>query len=83
MSGEKKLVRLIKEMTPVLHEGTYVFCSVKNAHKIPREDTIGEFIEEEGTTIILKKEKADQLDLSYDYIASWITLKIHSSLDMD
>jgi hypothetical protein len=39
------------------------------------------FRESEGTTIIVRKETADQLNLKYDFIAAWITLTIHSSLD--
>jgi len=39
------------------------------------------FKEEEGTTIIMKKEVADQLNLDYSFIASWITLTVHSSLE--
>ena len=36
--------------------------------------------EDEGTTIIIEKSKADQLSLKYDFVASWITLIVHSSL---
>ena len=31
--------------------------------------------------LLTQEMKADALKLSYDYIASWITLTIHSSLD--
>lgn len=81
MAGETNLSRLIKSMQPILNDGDYVFATVKDLTKINRNDTICEFEEKEGTTIIIEKGKADELDLNYDFIASWITLKVHSSLD--
>ena len=81
MAGETNLEALIKGMTPKLNNGDYVFCTVKNLAKINRNDTICEFKEEEGTTIVIERNKADFLKLKYEYIASWITLTIHSSLD--
>ena len=81
MAGETNLSRLIKSMQPILNDGDYVFATVKDLTKINRNDTICEFEEKEGTTIIIEKGKADKLDFNYDFIASWITLKVHSSLD--
>ncbi|WP_431166188.1 ACT domain-containing protein [Tenacibaculum halocynthiae] len=81
MSGEKNLSKLIQGMTPELNEGDYVFSTIKDESFIKRKDTICEFKEKEGTTIVIEKKKADELKLKYDYIASWITLTIHSSLD--
>lgn len=81
MSGEQNLKKIIKAMTPKLNGGEYVFVSVKDVSKINRNITICEFKEKEGITVILEKNKADELNYSYDFIASWITLQIHSSLD--
>ncbi len=81
MAGETDLAQLIKRMTPSLNKGDYVFATVKDISKINRNATICEFKEEEGVTLVIEKRKADELQLDYEYIAAWITLKIHSSLD--
>ncbi|WP_343330032.1 ACT domain-containing protein [Polaribacter staleyi] len=81
MSGETNLTELIKGMTPKLNDGEYVFSTIKDIHLIDRNDSVCEFKEEEGTSIVIEKNKADKLNLKYHYVASWITLTIHSSLD--
>ena len=81
MTGEKNLAKLISGMSPKLNEGEYVFTTVKEIGKIPRELTLFEFKEKEGVTIIMEKSKAERLNLNYSYIASWITLMAHSSLE--
>ena len=45
------------------------------------EDIIGAFREEEAWTVILNKTLADQQHYEYSYVAAWITLTVHSSLE--
>jgi len=80
MSGITDLSELLKNMTPQLQEGEYVFCTVPDNQAIDIKDILGSFREEEGITLVLSRETADRLQLSYTYIAAWITLKVHSSL---
>jgi uncharacterized protein len=80
MSGTTNLNEILKTLSPQLQGEDYVFCKVNNLEDIPLKEVISIFKEVEAFTIILKKEKADELNLPYDYIAAWITLTVHSSL---
>jgi len=81
MAGETDISVLLKNMTPRLNDGEYVFCTITDPDKINLKDTIGVFKEDEGWTVILNKLAADNLKLHYSFIASWITLTVHSSLE--
>lgn len=81
MRAETDLDKLIKGMTPKLNDGAYVFVTLKDVSQIDRNDTICEFKEEEGITVVIEKNKADLLKLDYEFVLSWITLMIHSSLE--
>jgi len=81
MAGETNLDNLLRNMTPLLNEGDYVYCTVADIDTIDIKNVLGVFKEEEAVTVILKKEIADQRGLKYEYIAAWITLTIHSSLE--
>ena len=81
MTGEKDLDKLLKTLQPKHNIGDYVFCITNNLSIVNSNDTILIFKEQEGNTIIIKKELADSLKLKYSFVASWITLTIHSSLE--
>ena len=80
MTGEQDLNKLLKTMKPKHNIGDYVFCVVNDLSGINIEEPILIFKEQEGNTIIIKKELADNLKLDYSFVAAWITLTVHSSL---
>jgi hypothetical protein len=83
--GEKNLAQLIRTMKPVLNPGDYVFCTMPKGsaklESIGRSETICEFKEKEGTTLVLERSIADNKGVAYEYVAAWITLDVHSSLE--
>lgn len=81
MTGEKNLDILLKSAKPRHNAGDYVFCQVENPGTTIIREAIMLFKEQEGTTVIIKKELADSLELKYTFVASWITLTIHSALE--
>lgn len=66
-------------MDPELHPDPYVFTSVS---RVPADaDPAAMVREQEGTSLVVDLAQADRLGLSYDYVAAWITLRVHSALD--
>ncbi|MCT6881818.1 ACT domain-containing protein [Snodgrassella alvi] len=80
MSGESNLHVLLQSAAPQHNAGKYVFCTVKQPVVELLSAAVATVQESEGTTLILPQAVADEHQLSYDYVAGWITLKVHSSL---
>ncbi|UEQ79016.1 ACT domain-containing protein [Chryseobacterium arthrosphaerae] len=80
MEGEVSLKNILKNLNPALNEGKYVYCTVSDIDVIPMSKILFLFKETESVTIVLKKEDAEALNLVFSYVASWITLEVHSSL---
>ncbi|WP_347375044.1 ACT domain-containing protein [Aequorivita sp. Q41] len=81
MRGEKRLDVLLKTMKPKHNEGEFVFCKTENLAHFNLSQIIMTFKEEESITLITKKEVADTHGLDYSFVASWITITVHSSLE--
>ena len=81
MIGETDLAKILKTLQPKLNANDYVFCVVNDLNKFNLNEIIFFFREEEGTTVILRKDVADKLNLEYTFVAAWITLTVHSSLE--
>lgn len=79
-TGETDLQKLLKSLKPKQNPGEFVFCEVSDLSQVSSNDILMFFGEEEGITIIIEKELADRLKLSYSVVLSWITLTVHSSL---
>lgn len=77
MSAERNLTRLVAGMRPELNPGRYVFTTVDGpapAGVAP----VATVAEPEGQTLVVRQEEADAAGLAYDYVAGWITLRVHS-----
>ena len=81
MTGEVDLQKLIKGMKPELNKGEYVYCLANSKEHAEALDPLYYFLENEGATVILPKEKADVMKIPYETICAWITLTVHSSLE--
>lgn len=80
MNAERNLSRLVAGMRPELNPGRYVFTTVDG----PAPAGVAPVVtvaESEGLTLVVRQEEADAAGLAYDYVAGWITLRVHSALD--
>ncbi|WP_137991310.1 ACT domain-containing protein [Streptomyces vilmorinianum] len=80
MSAERDLTRLVAGMRPELHPGRYVFATVDGPAPAGLAP-VATVAESEGLTLVVRQEEADAASLAYDYVAGWITLRVHSALD--
>ncbi|WP_333014406.1 ACT domain-containing protein [Vibrio vulnificus] len=82
MTGITDLQHLLQSMSPQLVEGDYVFCTVDGPLKdYLHLDPIATFREQEGLTLVLEAQQAEQARLTTDSRFCLITLTVHSSLE--
>ncbi len=81
MAGETSLSTLLRSMSPQLNAGEYVFCTLRDGQFPSGLEVVGSFREQEGLTVILERSHAERVGFSFDYVAAWITLNVHSALE--
>lgn len=81
MSGEQDLDTLLGTLSAKLVDGLFVFVTLGGRHLPSGVSPRMVFQEEEGTTLILLKSEAAQLDLDFEFPCRMITLNVHSSLE--
>jgi uncharacterized protein len=82
MSGEKDLHKLLRNMSPELVAGEFVFCSFENSGygDHAQLQPVASFTENEGLTLVIPRATADRYALHYESVFSCITLRVHSDL---
>ena len=81
MRSENALPKLLGSMQPQLHDELYVFATTTDAIDLDILRPRLLFVEEEGVTLVLKKTKAEEHGLQFEFPCRMITLGINSSLD--
>ena len=81
MAGETSLATLLRSMSPQLNAGEYVFCTLRDGVLPSGLEVVGSFREQEGLTVIVERSRAEQAGFTFDYVAAWITLNVHSALE--
>jgi hypothetical protein len=80
MAGITDLEQLLRSMEPAVLPDEYVFVAVDDDRA--RELTYSALVrEDEGTSLVMRRRDADDAGLSYDFVAAWITLTVHSDLE--
>jgi uncharacterized protein len=82
MAGERDLDALLRDMRPELRDGVFVFCTIAEGQDIPAAiSPLLTFREQEGTTLVMRREEAERAGLRHQFASRLITLTVHSSLD--
>jgi hypothetical protein len=74
------LDHLLRSLSPLLNEGTWVFASLPPGMDWKGLEPLASMQEAEGITVVVPEEAAVQRGLPILFRAAWITLTVHSDL---
>ena len=79
MAGTTDLAQLLRTLEPVRRDGEFVYATVV---EVPAGLPVEAMVREpEGLSVVVRRDAADIHGIRYDYVAAWITLTVHSSLE--
>lgn len=83
MTGETDLERMLSSLQARLLPGEFVFCTLPGGHYGDQQalSPLACFTEEEGLSLLLHRDSADDAGLAYDGVFRCISLGVHSSLE--
>lgn len=82
MPTERDLSALLKNMKPQLQPGIFVFCTIAPNASLPAAlNPLLTFREQEGTTLVIRREEAEAAGLNHAFSSRLITLTVNSALD--
>jgi hypothetical protein len=80
VTGMRDLPQMLATLDATVRDGEFVYATVLEGHPAVGR-ALAIVVEDEGTTVVLRRPDADELGLSYDFVAAWLTLTVHSALD--
>lgn len=82
MTGERDLPTLLAALDPVIAHSEVVVVEQSGRPSRPLGPGVLAMVCEDGaTTLVMPPAEADRRGLAYDCVFSWITLRVHSSLE--
>lgn len=81
MAGMTDLQQMLDSLTVRRRVGEFVFVLVPTVQRAVELRPEAVIREDEGVTAVIERSTADQAGLAYDYVAAWLTLEVHSSLE--
>jgi len=81
MSGEIDLSVLLASMAAELVPGRFVFGTAVDPQLARDVEAVATVGETEGLSLVTTQQQADRVGLTYDFVAGWITLRVHPALE--
>lgn len=81
MSSVRDLSRLLQQMKPEVQPGAFIFTTSQTPKKAWELAAVTIVKEPEGITYVLPQVVADEENIAYEFVASWIMLTVHSDLE--
>ena len=78
--GSTELTQLLGSLDAQVRPGEYVYVTLPPGTALPAGAT-ATVVEDEGVTCVLPRADAERAGIAYEFVAAWLTLTVHSSLE--